>query len=99
MNVKGLDKGRILKALYNNTRLIASMAYATAQVRGDLTTDDARAIIQERGTNLYFDYLHGRMIKTDLRGDEIDFRLYDRDNFPGAGELAVLEEFTSPGKN
>lgn len=30
--------------------------------------------------NLYFDYLHGRPIKTDISGDEIDLWLYKIDN-------------------
>jgi hypothetical protein len=37
----------------------------------------------------YIDYFQGRVIKTDLRGDAIDPRLYDRDNGAGAAERAV----------
>jgi hypothetical protein len=39
----------------------------------------------------YIDYFQGRVIKTDLRGDAIDPRLYDRDNGAGAAERAVAK--------
>ena len=37
----------------------------------------------------YFDYLHGRVLKVDLSGDEFDERLYDRDCGKGAAQRAV----------
>lgn len=38
----------------------------------------------------YFDYLNGRVMKVEIViGQALDFRLYDRDNGPGAGARAV----------
>jgi hypothetical protein len=36
-----------------------------------------------------FDYLRGRVIKCEISGDELDVRLYDRDNGPRAAEAAI----------
>lgn len=35
-------------------------------------------------SDLYFDYVLGRVLKVDLSGDSFDPRLYDRDNGEGA---------------
>ena len=37
----------------------------------------------------YFDYLQGRVMKVRIQGDELDPRLYDRDNGEGAAEQAI----------
>lgn len=39
----------------------------------------------------YFDYLKGRVMKSDLSGDDFDPQLYDRDNGDGAA-ARVIEE-------
>ena len=96
MDVQGQDKARILMALYNKSGFTAPIAIATGQARPDLTYERAQEIIEARGSNLYFDYLHGRVIKVDIGRDFLDFRLYDRDNGAGAGERAVLSELTAP---
>lgn len=46
---------------------------------------------------LYFDYLKGRVMKIDIAPDEIDTRLYNRDNGRDAAEDAILDELTRPG--
>ena len=37
----------------------------------------------------YFDYLYGRVLKVWIKGDELDSRLYNRDNGEGAAERAI----------
>lgn len=97
MDITGLSKARILRALYNHTNLIAPMAIFTGQSRSEnMSVEEAQRIIDDRGSNLYFDYLHGRMIKTDIAPNVLDLRLYDRDNGQGAGETVILDEFTRP---
>jgi len=92
LNIEGLDKRLVLIALYNRSR-IAPMAILTGQARPDaMTIEEAEQAI-ENTPDLYFDYLHGRVLKVSLKGDLLDLRLYDRDNGRGAGELAILEEF------
>jgi hypothetical protein len=40
---------------------------------------------------MYFDYLHGRVIKTNFSGDSFHPGLFDRDNGRGAAERAVAK--------
>ncbi len=37
-----------------------------------------------------FDYLYGRVMKIDIRGDVLDPGLYDRDNGPDAAMRALV---------
>jgi len=39
----------------------------------------------------YFDYVKGRVMKVDLKKNEFDERLYDRDNGHGAAQSAINE--------
>jgi hypothetical protein len=93
MNENVSTKARILMALFNASRT-APMAILTGQSRGPMSYEEAERVVLESGSRLYFDYLFGRVIKVDL--NDLDFRLYDRDNGPGAGERAMLEELTRP---
>ena len=93
MNIRGLDKARVLMALYNASTTIAPVARMLGEVGQPMTLRRAREIY-EGSPNKYFDYVNGRLIKVSLLTEELDFRLYDRDNGRGAGEMAVLEEFT-----
>jgi len=43
------------------------------------------------GSRKYFDYFGGRAIKTDFSTEEINFRLYNRDAGPNAGEELANE--------
>lgn len=52
-----------------------------------MTLGYAQEII-DSGQN-YFDYLHGRVMKIDLAGDELDPWAYDRDNGQGAAQEVV----------
>ncbi|MFH1186148.1 MAG: hypothetical protein V1755_14085 [Chloroflexota bacterium] len=89
MNIKGMDKARILKALYNRSQPIGmGMLHFTPT---PMTTEDAQKIIDEG--SLYFDYLKGRVMKFSLAGDDMRTDLYNRDNGNGAAERAIAEEF------
>lgn len=96
MDIRGLDKARVLKALYNASKLIAPMAMLTGQTRGNLTTEEARKVLAEHAP--YYDYLYGRVLKVYLDENDLNLLLYDRDNGQGAGEFAILDEFTRPGQ-
>ena len=91
----GLDKAEVLAALYN---------YAQPQGMGfmhftpaPMTQEEAQKEINWRqkeiydghSDQLYFDYLHGRVMKVDIASDELDERLYDRDNGQGAAEKVI----------
>lgn len=94
MNIVGMDKARVLVALFNGAAgLIAPMAILTGVANGGLTIEQAREVLAQSN---YVDYLKGRPIKVDLSKGFLNLQLYDRDHGPGAGEAAILEEFTRP---
>ena len=47
-----------------------------------MNSEEARKIIEEQCTpnSCYFDYLKGRLIKTEISKDKLDLYLYERDN-------------------
>jgi hypothetical protein len=102
INIKGLDKGAVLAALYNASKPLG-MGFLQ-YVPGDITPEEGNAIIYGRGDdikamfgeddirnvgNFYFDYLAGRVMKVNIEGDEFNPSLYDRDNGEGAAAKAI----------
>jgi hypothetical protein len=85
MNIKGLDKAEVLAALFNESRQ-QGMGFLDSRGHGNMTVEAAREILK---TQQYFDYLHGRVMKIGLEGDDLEVRLYDRDNGHGAAEHAI----------
>lgn len=90
VDIKGLDKAEVLLALWNSSRM---------QVLGynhEMTLKSAQECVEQaRQTRItgeeeiYFDYLNGKAMKIDLAPDEIDPRLYDKDNGDGAAQNAI----------
>lgn len=91
VDIKGLDKAKVLKALYDHSH---AQGFGLLQtVPGGVVTVDHCAGLLKNQT--YFDYMHGRVLKVDLSGDEFDERLYDRDC--GEGGRATGRRFR-PGR-
>lgn len=91
IDLKGLDKARVLKALHEHSR---AQGLSFLGLRAEpLTVEECRDLLAKQ---TYFDYLHGKVMKVDLGDDELDPRLYDRDNGDGAAAAAIEEEFTKP---
>ncbi len=88
IDITGLDKPRILKALYNNSKP-QGMGLLHFEPR-DMTDEEATALLVD---NSYFDYCKGRVMKVDLSGDKLKTWLYDRDNGSGAACVAISKEF------
>ncbi len=88
IDLRGLDKAAVLAALYN-----ASKAQGRGWLHFDpapMTVPEAREILDEYLKNNWrFDYLKGRVMKVDFSGDDLSFRLYDRDNGAGAAQRAI----------
>lgn len=57
-----------------------------ARGREPMTKEQAAEELKETH---YFDYLHGRVIKVKIEGDQLNPRLYDRDNGEGAAQHAI----------
>ena len=85
VDIKGLDKARVLKALYDHSHVQGS-GFLQAVPDGVVTVEHCAGLLAKYS---YFDYLHGRVLKVDLSGDEFDERLYDRDCGKGAAQRAV----------
>ena len=85
VDIKGLDKARVLKALYDHSHVQGS-GLLQAVPDGVVTVEYCAGLLAKHS---YFDYLHGRVLKVDLSGDEFDERLYDRDCGEGAAQRAV----------
>ena len=95
MDIRGLDKARVLKALYNHSRPQGMGIFCADP---NLMTDEEARALLDANPNRYFDYLKGRVMKVSVHADYLETALYDRDNGHGAAENAILEEFTRPEK-
>ena len=85
ISIKGLDKAKVLKALYDNSH-VQGLGFLNA-VPDDFVTIEVCKELLEKHT--YFDYLYGRVLKVDLSGDEFNEWLYDRDCGQGAALAAI----------
>ena len=84
MRITGLNKAAVLAALYNNAK-VQGLGFLQATGKPMEEAEAAELLKEQR----YFDYLHGRVMKIDMSGDEINTRLYNRDNGEGAAERVV----------
>lgn len=85
VDIKGLDKARVLKALYDHSH-VQGRGVLQAVPEGLVTVEYCAGLLEKQ---TYFDYLHGRVLKVELSGDEFDGRLYDLDCGEGAAQRAV----------
>lgn len=85
MDIKGLDKAEVLAALYNRakTQGMGILHYAPEM----MSKGEAQKILDSGQT--YFDYLKGRIMKIELESEEVETRLYNRDNGPDAAESVL----------
>lgn len=105
VDISGLEKAGVLAALYNATHAQGmGWLHFTPE---DMTKEQAQAILDERHEqqadmaakfpgsvnthSLFFDYLHGRVMKVDLMGDTFSPFLYDRDNYEGAAAEVIAK--------
>ena len=84
IDISKTDKAKVLVALYNNasSQGLGILHYTLKE----MTIAEAQELLKEQ---TYFDYLNGRVMKVDLKGNELNTTFYDRDNGQGAAELAL----------
>jgi len=87
MNITGLDKAEILRDLYNGSKL---QGLGFLQAAADMDIEDARKELKANPSG-YFDYLHGRVMKINLRSDTLETHLYNRDNGENAAEEIIAK--------
>ena len=85
INIKGLKKAVVLKALYDNA-IFQGFGFLHAK-DSNMTIEETESLILEDG--LDYDYLYGRVIKCDISEDTFEAGLYDRDNGEGAAQRAI----------
>lgn len=85
VSIKGLDKVKLLAALYNHAKP-QGMGYLHYNPV-PMTVTEAEEIFATG--QRYFDYLKGRVMKVDLSGEDLSVGLYDRDNGSGSAERVV----------
>lgn len=92
INITGLDKAKLLAALYNASKGQGMGAMNPASKR-PMQIEEAEVIVKnhlDEKLPLDFDYVHGRIMKVNISGDALDPSLYDRD--VGAGAAAAVVE-------
>lgn len=82
VDISGLDKAQVLAALYNAARPqgMGFMHYDPTP----MTAEEALFLVGR-----YCDYVKGRVMKIEMTGDDVDTRLYNRDNGEGAAEMVI----------
>jgi len=85
INIKNMDKAEVLAKLYNSSK-VQGMGAFHAKPR-KMTIAEAKHLL-DAGTT-HFDYLHGKIMKINLKGDTLVPWLYDRDNGEGAAARAL----------
>lgn len=92
MNISKYDKAEILAALFNVAK---PLGLGVFHFRPAPMTKEIAKEILKGGSD--FDYIQGRVMKINLSGNELDTRLYNRDNGKDAAEtiIATLEKSLS----
>ena len=88
ISLKGKNKAEVLAKLYNASHP-QGFGFIHAEAK-NMTVEEAQELLDSGQTD--FDYLKGRVMKIDLSGDDLDPRLYDRDNGEGAVARILGEE-------
>ena len=112
VNIEGLNKADVLAALYNHTRpggmgLLQASAgpnvmdrvYAEHLLAGGQDVTGDYAVGFRPNDSKYFDYVHGRCLKTDLSSD-VEFNPwgYDRDNGGEGAAQKVVDRLRATGE-
>lgn len=84
IDISTLDKASVLAALYNASRPLG-MGFMQFDPKPMQPSEAAELLKQ----STYFDYLKGRVMKLDFKGDQLYVGLYDRDNGDGAAQRAI----------
>lgn len=84
INIKGLNKSDVLLTLWRGSISQGLAVFGLSKGWGEPTRDEL-----DRASSGNVDYFKGRVIKCDLRDDEFDPRLYDRDCGEGAAQRAI----------
>jgi hypothetical protein len=83
ISIKG-RKPEVLAALYNASKPLGlGTLHYTPEA---MTEQEAEELLNDY---TYFDYLKGRVMKCDFKGDDLNPAMYDRDNGKGSAEAVI----------
>jgi hypothetical protein len=95
INITGLDKVEVLRALHDHARPGTIEWFECTE--NVLTRDEAKRIWQHfERFGCYFRCVKGRVLNIRLRGDALSVGLYERDNGKGAARTALKKHGLSP---
>jgi hypothetical protein len=96
IDIKGLDKERILRHLYDAAKPPSRVAPDSHTIE-NLPSQVALQYLKVARRHTYFAYILGRGLHTDIGGDTLDERAYDAANGSGvaASAIALLRERTT----
>jgi hypothetical protein len=92
IDITGLNKAELLAALYNNSKP-QGLGFLSFDAKPMTVTEAVELLTQQT----YFDYLNGRVMKIDLRGNQLNTWAYDRDLGQGAAARVVEAVRTGQG--
>lgn len=84
IDISAMDKAEVLARLFNASKM-QGMGFLQNH-EPIMTKEEAQDLLV--GCT-YFDYVRGRVMKVDLKGNELCTALYDRDNGEGAALVAL----------
>jgi hypothetical protein len=88
IDIEGVNKADILVALYNSSK-VQGMGFLQA-TGVPMKKEEAELLLNDSDNpQMYFDYLHGKIMKVRLDGDVLRTAMYDRDNGEGAAHEAI----------
>lgn len=87
IDIKGIDKAVLLAALYNASKQ-QGMGFLQTRGARSMSVEEAKKEIEQNPRG-YYDYLHGRVMKSDISKDTFDPWGYDRDNGSGSAERVI----------
>lgn len=95
LDISKLNKAEVLAALYNASKQ-QGLGFMHSRGQTGMTTAEAQVELDRAGKDPhFFDYLHGRVMKVDLKRDALDTWGYDRDNGEGAAARALQPLFST----
>lgn len=90
IDISGLDKWKVLQALYNADAEDTGVFGARYKMGNSLQMSDEEAKACVQGNpKLHFDYVGAKSMKIDLSSDSLDPCVYARDNGEGVAEKAM----------
>jgi hypothetical protein len=94
IDIKGLDRAKVLLALYNAAR---PAALHGGYPRGPMDPDDAHDLVADTSS---FTWVNGRALYVDISGEKLDAGLYDHHNgrLCAATALAPLIAAQTPAR-